>query len=201
MTKLTPAQKKLYDKLTSLQKHCANAFILGKSCSESYLFACKKIKKKPAGSPRNAGHQIITKTNVAAYIRSIKEPKEDQAANDAIMQRDEMLARYTQYARGSIANLMEFQEGIVGYTLDGESINGQVLRFKDSADIAAIDLDNISEISVSEKGAIRVKIEDRQKAQQGLRDMQGMDAAQQFEVLNKSEELTPWDNVVAGIDD
>ncbi len=200
--KLTPEQKALYYKLTSLQKHCANAFILGKSQEKSYLIACKKLKKKPANGTRSAGNALLTKPDVLAYIRSVKDPIEEDAAVSTIMTRDEMLEEYTLEARASLSDLMEFREGIVGFENNEEQapIEGMLLLFKDSNKINPEHLKLISEISVSAKGVVKIKMRDSQNAKKQMALLQGFEAALKFKNVTSDEELTPWSDVKAGID-
>lgn len=199
--KLTKKQKGLYSKLTTLQKHCANFYISGKTLEQSYRLACKKMKRKPSKNPRAAGQQIITKAAVQAYIDAVRVPEEEKAAVSAIMDREEILEGFTREARGSIAYLMEFEEGIVGETLEGEPITGMMLKFKNSDKLSEVDLSLISEISVSEKGAIKIKLCDKQNARKQINLMQGYEAANKLQLVDDDEQLTPWGDVKAGVDE
>ena len=188
--KLTPEQKALYDKLTSLQKHCANAFILGKTYAQAYLIACKKLKKKPASSPRNAGSQIITKTYVAAYIRSVKDPIEEDAACSAIMTRERMLERLTEMSEGKISDLIEFSDGVVGTDEDGKPIIGMLWRFKSSDKIDPKDMALITEVKTSKDG-LGIKIADQLSAMKQLAKMEGWESATKLDLSSKDGTMTP----------
>jgi len=200
--KLTEDQKALYEKLTPLQKHCANGSIAGKTAVKFYTAACKKIKKKPAKNGRAAGNQIITKPAVKAYIQSVLKPQTEKEANNAIMTRDEILESFSREARASIGNIMNFREGIVGFMDDDENtpIHGMMLYFRDKDDISKEDLALISEISVSAKGVVKIKMACKQKAKKEINLMQGYEAAAKFQLVDDDKELTPWDNVSAGVD-
>lgn len=201
--KLTDDQKALYDKLTPLQKHCANGCIANKTSEKFYLAACKKLKKKPSKSPRESGHQIITKHHVKAYIQSVIEPLAIKEANNAIMTRDEIQESFSREARASIGDIMEFREGIVGFNDDDQNtpINGMMLYFRDKEQISKEDLALISEISVSQKGVVKIKMACKQNAKKQLNLMQGNEAAAKFQLVDNDKALTPWDDVTAGVDD
>lgn len=86
MNKLTKEQKVIFNNITSaLRKETAVQFIKNgyENGKQSYLAACKKLKRKPSKNPETSASEILSYPNVIAFIQSTQIKAAQEAQIDA----------------------------------------------------------------------------------------------------------------------
>ncbi|EPF4546974.1 terminase small subunit [Klebsiella aerogenes] len=172
--KLTTEQQLLFDALTPLQQKFSLAIIKGKNQTDAYKAAKGKAKGDNA---RPAARQIYTNINVQAFLKSVQE----EVIDEAIMGREEALKRLTSIGRGSIFNLAEFRNGIIGEDENGDPILQASWSFKDSAMLTPEAMASIAELTAGPQG-LKIKLHDPKAAIKQLADMQGWEAPKKTEL-------------------
>lgn len=84
---LTEEQKKLFEGLPrQMQKEFCIEFVKTNFANQrdSYLSACKKLGKEPAKNPDKAASQLVSSSNVSAFLSCVRAKKENAEILDAI---------------------------------------------------------------------------------------------------------------------
>ena len=84
--KLTKEQEALFNAMTSkLQQECALVYIANgyENKTQSYITACKNLKKKPSKNPDTSGSEILNYPSVTAFIDSVRVKAAESANTDA----------------------------------------------------------------------------------------------------------------------
>lgn len=172
---MTPEQQILFDNLTELQQRVATGVLAGMTQRAAYYAGGGKAKDDP-GADMSAS-QIISNPKVKAFMDSMKV----QAVNDAIMGREEMLARLSRYARKGIKDIVKFKTVVIGKDLEtGEDLQQTGWWIPDSVLQSEEDLSIISELEVGKFGP-KIKTHSALQAMAQIAKMQGYEAAQKFE--------------------
>ncbi len=183
--KLSPEQKELYDKLTSLQKYTAAANIQGYTQEKAYLWACEQLGKTPGNDPRALASQILANPHVGRFLDSILGEREEEVIEDAIMSREEMEARLTAYGRGEFTNLIEI------VPRDPEEPNGAMTwRFKRGDEMRRQDLALIKEISSSPQG-LKIKLHDSMQGMKQLAELRGYNKPSKVDLSSSDGSMSP----------
>jgi len=193
---MTLDQINAYEKLSDLAKHTVNAYLAGKphadmpgdiSCADAYLKACNKLNKNPGNNPSSAGRAILTGDKAQAYIKLVIFPKDVVDAAAAIMSREQILIELTQMAEVSICDIIRITE-------DG------VIVIDDWNRLPRAYRKCIQSVKQGKYG-LELKMYDRFRALARILIAQGGDAAIKFQQVNEDKELTPWNDITAGVDE
>lgn len=179
---MTPEQKALFDNLTELQQRVATGVLAGMTQRQAYYQAGGKAKDDP-GADMSAC-QIIGNPKVKAFMDSMKV----QAVSDAIMSREEMLARLSLFARKGVKDIVRFKTTIVGIDPEtGEAVEQTVWVIPDSVMQNEDDLSIISELEVGKFGP-KIKTHSSLQAMAQIAKLQGYEAASKVELTGKDGE-------------
>lgn len=172
---MTPEQKALFDELTELQQRVATGVLAGMSQRAAYVQAGGKGATETVID--SSASEIMRNPQVKAFMDSMKV----QAVNDAIMGREEMLARLSLYARKGIKDIVKFKTVVIGKDLEtGEDLQQTGWWIPDSVLQSEEDLSIISELEVGKFGP-KIKTHSALQAMAQIAKMQGYEAAQKFE--------------------
>lgn len=173
---MTPEQKALFDELTELQQRVATGVLAGMTQRAAYYAGGGKAKNDD-GADMSAS-QIMGNPKVKAFTDSMKV----QAVNDAIMGREEMLARLSLYARKGIKDIVKFKTVVIGKDLEtGEDLQQTGWWIPDSVLQSEEDLSIISELEVGKFGP-KIKTHSALQAMAQIAKMQGYEAAGKWEI-------------------
>lgn len=172
---MTPEQQILFDDLTPLQKRMATNVLAGMNQRQAYYAAEGSAKSDTAAD--TSASEIMNNPKVKAFMDSMQK----QAVNDAIMGREEMLARLSLYARKGIKDIVKFKTVVIGKDLEtGEDLQQTGWWIPDSVLQSEEDLSIISELEVGKFGP-KIKTHSALQAMAQIAKMQGYEAAQKFE--------------------
>ena len=176
---MNPEQKLLFDELTELQQRVATGVLAGMTQRAAYYAGGGKAKDEP-GADMSAS-QIISNPKVKAFMDSMKM----QAVSDAIMGRDEMLARLTLFARKGVKDIVKFKTAIVGKDLEtGEDVQQTGWWIPDSILQDDESLSIISELEVGKFGP-KIKTHSSLQAMAQIAKIQGYEVAGKLELTGK----------------
>lgn len=179
-------QKKLFDKLTRLQQEVALNSHSGMSDIDAYRNSCGKAKSESA--QRAGASEILANPNVAAFLDSMKE----EAVNNAVMSRQEMLERLSSMARTNMSDLIEWRtQSVTGN--DGEEVEQSLWVIKESAEQDPIKMASIAEVTAGRDG-FKIKQHSPLAAMKQLSDLQGYNEPEKKEVTHKYAE-DDWDDI------
>lgn len=181
---MTPEQKELFDGLTRLQQEIALNSIKGMSDIDSYKASSGKAKKEE--TMRASVSEILTNPKVKAFIDAMNQ----EAVNDAVMSRQEMMERLSQFGRTNLNDLVEWAE-IESEGDDGEPIKQSLWRIKPSAMQDPDKMAAISELNASKEG-IKIKTHSQLAAMQQLAKLAGYDAPTELNVNHKKADEADW---------
>jgi len=179
---LTDQQMELAAELTKLQRQFVIKLVEGKSQREAYWGAGGQ-SKTPRAADANAARMIATDKVKAFYDALIQ-----QAATEAVMTREEAMARLSTIARTTVKDVAKFGKRHVGdepvdpHDPDGETkdVYQTVWEMHSSEDIDDAAAAAISEISASDKG-LSFKLHSQLQAIQQLAKMQGWEMPSKHE--------------------
>lgn len=172
---MTPEQQALFDNLTQLQQRVATNVLAGMSQRIAYFQAGGSAKTDLSADATVS--ELLSNPNVKAFMDSMKV----QAVNEAIMGREEMLARLSLYARKGIKDIVKFKTVVIGKDLKtGEDLQQTGWWIPDSVLQSEEDLSIISELEVGKFGP-KIKTHSALQAMAQIAKMQGYEAAQKFE--------------------
>src|SRR6478752_5993745 len=115
---MTPEQAELFYQLTELQQRVATNVLAGMTQRQAYKLAGGKAKDDP-GADMSAS-QIISNPKVKAFMDSMKV----QAVSDAIMTREEAMAKLSLIARTDLKDIVRFRTATIGKDMEtGEDLN------------------------------------------------------------------------------
>lgn len=167
---MTPEQKSLFDKLTHLQQRVATNVLAGMSQRQAYYAGGGTAKSDDSAD--SAAATLLSNVKVKAFMDSMKV----QAVNKAVMDREEMLARLSLFARTGVSDLAQFQTVEAGINpINGEPVIQTVWHFPDSVLQDPEKLSVISELSASKDG-IKFKTQSSIQAMQLIAKIQGFEA-------------------------
>lgn len=168
-------QQKLFDNLTQLQQRTATNVLAGMSQRAAYVQAGGKGKTETVID--SGASEILRNPQVKAFMDSMKV----QAVSDAIMGREEMLARLSLYARKGVKDIVKFKTVVIGKDMEtGEDLQQTGWWIPDSVLQSEEDLSIISELEVGKFGP-KIKTHSSLQAMAQIAKMQGYEAAQKFE--------------------
>lgn len=151
--------------------------ILQESFVEEYL-ADTKLNAMEAAiragyskkTAKMAGHNNLRKPNVRAAIQ-----KRRKEMGIGVISPEEVLAEYVKIAKADIKDFLTFrtEKAVVDHDENGTPIFGYVpiLEMKDSDDV---DGSMISEVSLTDKGTLKVKLHDKHKALEQICKLLGL---------------------------
>lgn len=172
---MTPEQQALFDELTQLQQRTATGVLAGMTQRAAYFAAGGKADTDESAD--SSCSQILSNIKVKAFMDSMKA----QAVNEAIMGREEMLARLSLYARKGIKDIVKFKTVVIGKDMEtGEDLQQTGWWIPDSVLQSEEDLSIISELEVGKFGP-KIKTHSALQAMAQIAKMQGYEAAQKFE--------------------
>ncbi|MNO35957.1 Terminase small subunit [compost metagenome] len=172
---MTPEQQLLFDQLTQLQQRTATGVLAGMTQRAAYFAAGGKAADDDSAD--SSCSQILSNIKVKAFMDSMKV----QAVNDAIMSRDEMLARLSLFARKGVKDIVKFKTAVIGKDLDtGEEIQQTGWFIPDSVLQNEDDLSIISELEVGKFGP-KIKTHSSLQAMAQIAKLQGWEAASKHE--------------------
>lgn len=173
---MTPEQQALFDNLTQLQQRVATNVLAGMSQRAAYVQAGGKANTTENNTDVCAS-EILRNPNVKAFMDSMKV----QAISDAIMSREEMLARLSLFARKGVKDIVQFKTTVVGIDPEtGEAVEQTVWVIPDSVMQNEDDLSIISELEVGKFGP-KIKTHSSLQAMAQIAKLQGYEAAQKVD--------------------
>lgn len=168
-------QQKLFDNLTQLQQRMATNVLAGMSQRAAYVQAGGKGATETAID--SSASEILRNLQVKAFMDSMKV----QAVSDAIMSREEMLARLSLFARKGVKDIVRFKTTIVGIDPEtGEAVEQTVWVIPDDVMQNEDDLSIISELEVGKHGP-KIKTHSSLQAMAQIAKLQGYEAAQKVD--------------------
>lgn len=163
-------QQALFDQLTQLQQRMATNVLAGMSQRAAYVQAGGKGATETAID--SSASEILRNLQVKAFMDSMKV----QAVSDAIMSREEMLARLSLFARKGVKDIVRFQTAEVGRDMEtGEPLMQTGWFIPDSVMQNEDDLSIISELEVGKNGP-KIKTHSALKAMEQIARINGYDA-------------------------
>lgn len=110
-------QQALFDNLTQLQQRMATNVLAGMSQRAAYVQAGGKGATETVID--SSASEILRNPQVKSFMDSMK----TQAVNDAIMSREEMLARLSLFARKGVKDIVRFETSQIGMNMEtGEPV-------------------------------------------------------------------------------
>lgn len=185
---MTPEQKELLDALKPLQRKVALNVVAGMSNIDAYYEAGGKATSKD--SAESAVSTMLSNVKVKAFLDAMNE----QAVNDAIMSRQEMMERLSQFSRINMNDLVEWAEidaEIDAENQDGEPIKQSVWMIKPSAMQDPDKMAAISELNASKDG-IKIKTHSPLSAMRQLADLAGYNKPTEIELTHKKADDLEW---------
>lgn len=172
---MTPEQQILFDQLTQLQQRVATNVLAGMSQRIAYFQAGGGAKTDESADA--TASEILSNPTVKAFMDSMK----TQAVSDAIMGREEMLARLSLYARKGVKDIVKFKTAVIGKDMEsGEDVLQTGWFIPDSILQNEEDLSIISELEVGKFGP-KIKTHSSLQAMAQIAKMQGYEAASKHE--------------------
>lgn len=176
---MTPEQLALFDNLTQLQQRVATNVLAGMSQRIAYFQAGGSAKTDESADA--TASEILSNPAVKAFMDSMKV----QAVSDAIMSREEMLARLSLFARKGVKDIVKFKTTVVGIDPEtGEAVEQTVWMIPDSVMQNDDDLSIISELEVGKFGP-KIKTHSSLQAMAQIAKLQGYEAASKLELTGK----------------
>ena len=175
-------QQALFDNLTQLQQRTATGVLAGMSQRAAYFAAGGTATTDDAADV--VASRMLTDVRVKAFMDSMKL----QAVSDAIMSREEMLARLSLFARKGVKDIVRFKTTVVGIDPEtGEAVEQTVWVIPDSVMQNEDDLSIISELEVGKFGP-KIKTHSSLQAMAQIAKLQGYEAASKVELTGKDGE-------------
>jgi phage terminase small subunit len=166
-------QQALFDNLTQLQQRMATNVLAGMSQRAAYVQAGGKGKTETVID--SGASEILRNPQVKSFMDSMK----TQAVNDAIMSREEMLARLSLFARKGVKDIVRFETAQIGMNME----NGEPLLQTGWFIPDDVPEENLAIIESLEggKSAPKIKTYSALQAMQQIAKLQGYEAAQKVD--------------------
>lgn len=172
---MSPEQQSLFKLMTQLQQRIATNVLAGMSQRQAYYEAGGKASNDVSAD--STVYEILSNPQVVAFMDSMQK----QAVNEAIMSREEMLARLSLFARKGIKDIVKFKTVVIGKDMEtGEDLQQTGWWIPDSVLQSEEDLSIISELEVGKFGP-KLKTHSALQAMAQIARLQGYEAAQRFE--------------------
>lgn len=170
---MTPEQQLLFDDLTQLQQRTATGVLAGMTQRQAYYAAGGTAATDDAADV--VASRMLTDVRVKAFMDSMKL----QAVNDAIMGREEMMARLSTLSRYGVKDIVKFETCEVGRDMEtGKELHQTAWHIPDDVPEERL---SIIESLEGGKGAPKIKTYSSIQAMALLAKLQGFEAAQKFE--------------------
>lgn len=166
-------QQELFDNLTELQQRTATGVLAGMSNRAAYYAAGGTAKSDESAD--SAVSTMLSNVKVKAFTDSMKM----QAVSDAIMSREEMLARLSLFARKGVKDIVRFETAQIGMNMEtGEPVLQTGWFIPDD-----VPEENLAIIESLEggKSAPKIKTYSALQAMQQIAKLQGYEAAQKVD--------------------
>lgn len=170
---MTPEQESLFDQLTPLQQRTATNVLAGMSQRAAYFKAGGTAKSDDSADATCS--VMLSDARVKAFMDSMKV----QAVSDAIMSREEMLARLSLFARKGVKDIVRFETAQIGMNMEtGEPVLQTGWFIPDD-----VPDENLAIIESLEggKSAPKIKTYSALQAMQQIAKLQGYEAAQKVD--------------------
>lgn len=174
---MTPEQKELFDKLTSLQQRVATNVLAGMNQRQAYYAADGSAKSDTSAD--TSASEIMNNPKVKAFMDAMKV----QALSDAMMSREEAIKILSTIGRTHLKDIVKFRTSHIGQDMEtGEDIVQTAWHLRE--ELQEEDGDKLSIISELEVGKYGPKIKTHSPlaAIAQLAKMQGWEAAVKSEV-------------------
>lgn len=169
---MNPEQKELFDQLTELQQRTATGVLAGMTQRAAYYAAGGTAKNDDTADAISS--RMLSDARVKAFMDAMKV----QAVSDAIMSKEEMLARLTLFARKGVKDLVKFKTTEIGKDLvTGDPVIQTGWWIPDSIMQDEDNLALIAELEVGKNGP-KIKTHSSLQAMAQLAKLQGFDAPQ-----------------------
>lgn len=170
---MTPEQQALFDNLTQLQQRMATNVLAGMSQRAAYVQAGGKGATETVID--SSASEILRNPQVKSFMDSMK----TQAVNDAIMTREEMLARLSLFARKGVKDIVRFETAEIGRNMEtGEPVLQTGWFIPDDVPEESL---AIIESLEGGKSAPKIKTYSALQAMQQIAKLQGYEAAQKVD--------------------
>lgn len=172
-------QQALFDNLTQLQQRTATGVLAGMSQRAAYYAAGGKADND------NAADAIASRMLSDAKVKSFMDSMKVQAVSDAIMTREEMLARLSLFARKGVKDIVRFDTAVIGKNMEtGEDVKQTGWFIPDTILQNDEDLSIISELEVGKFGP-KIKTHSSLQAMAQIAKLMGYEAASKLELTGK----------------
>lgn len=179
---MTPEQQELFDQLTQLQQRVATGVLAGMTQLAAYFNAGGSAKND--NSAAATASEILTNPNVKAFMIAMKK----QAISDAIMSREEMLARLSLIGRKGVKDVVRFKTSVVGKDMvTGEDVQQTNWFIPDSVLQNEDDLSIIESVEATKNGP-KIKTYSSIGAMALIAKIQGYEAPQKVAQTNSAGE-------------
>lgn len=176
---MSPEQESLFDQLTPLQKRMATNVLAGMNQRQAYYAAEGSAKSDTAAD--TSASEIMNNPKVKSFMDSMQK----QAVSDAIMSRDEMLARLSLFARKGVKDIVRFDTAVIGKNMEtGEDVKQTGWFIPDTILQNDEDLSIISELEVGKFGP-KIKTHSSLQAMAQIAKLMGYEAASKLELTGK----------------
>lgn len=175
---MTPEQQLLFDALTPLQQRMCTISIENPNLSQRQVYLLAGGSAKTETAQDTSACEIMNNLQVKAFTDSVKV----QSVSDAIMTREEAMAKLSLIARTDLKDIVKFSTATIGKDMEtGDDLNQTAWQI--NSDLQANNDDKLSIISELEVGKFgpKIKTHNQLAAIAQLAKMQGWEAAQKFE--------------------
>lgn len=178
-------QSELYNRLTSMQKLLVIAVLTGMPYAEAW----KEVRPQSKLSPKEATNKvgkILREPKVAAFLDSVRE----MSVSEAIMSREEALAKLTKIARTNLTDIVTFSRRNMGTDESGKPVYQTVWDFRSMEEMDPAALASISELSAGKDG-LKIKQHDVLTAIRRMAEIQGWLAAKKIDHTSSDGSMSP----------
>lgn len=172
---MLPEQQELFDRLTHLQQRVATGVLAGMTQRQAYYAAEGSAKSDTAAD--TSASEIMNNPKVKTFMDAMKK----QAVSNAIMSRDEMLARLSLIGRKGVKDIVRFQTSVIGKDMvTGDDLQQTGWFIPDSALQNEDDLSIIESIETTKNGP-KIKTYSSISAMALIAKIQGYEAPQKVD--------------------
>lgn len=165
--------------LTQKQEIYVQELIKGNSQREAYKIAYPKSRYWADNTLDARASRLLKSYKVYARYNELKAKVIKYLEDNSIITTSEIIKEIVSIAKDDISNYLEYKtvKVVVGYEDNGSPLTEyrNVVELKDSKDI---DTKNVSEISISQNGTLKVKLYGRDTALYKLADIFGLNETQ-----------------------
>lgn len=192
MFKMTEEQDALWRKMTSLHKAVLMEHLNGHTHTQVW----RRVRPESKLDDHAASNRVLTILK-RPHIRKFIETLRMEKLSDAIMSREEALAKLSTLARGNMSDLVEFGEFQVGVDANDKPVMQSVWVFKDSALLDPKQLATIAELTASRDG-FKIKQHSSTAAIAKLSEILGWNAPVKVKSDHTSSDgsMTPKENII-----